>query len=174
MPLSESAAALAVFNSLDAAQDYGDAGPSQIAQARAQLQVIADAFAKCIPHLVSFGVVSTDDTCTVAGAVPGPPPTAGTVTGTGTGGVSGLTPGSALAATGLAGAIMAVLEAGVEVLPGADMDTARAQLAVLANACAKFADHVMDQGVVSTTVTGVATTLGVNGATTGDGTGSIT
>lgn len=174
MALVEVAAATAIFNVLDAGQDYGDAQPAQIAQARAALQNLANAFAKCIPHLVSFGVVSTSDTVTVTGAVPTPlPGTAGAVAGSGTGTLGGLVQGSAGASTGLAGAIMAVLQAGLVPIPGADLAQAADQLALLADACAEFASYVMTNATVSTTVTGVATTLGVNGPSTGTGTGSV-
>lgn len=169
----EAAAATAVFNALDAGQDYGDASPAQKAQARAQLQVLANGFAKCIPHLKA-GQANTNDTCTVAGAVvPPATPTAGAVTGTGVGTVSGLVVGSALAYSGLAGAIQTVLEGGISPIPGADLAGAKAELAKLSNAVALFASYVMTNAQVNTTVTGVATTLGVNGPTTGTGTGTI-
>lgn len=178
MPLVESAAATAVFNALNAAQDYGSAGPAQIAQAQAQLQVIANAFAKCIPHLKTFGVAHTVDTCTVAGAVVPPgTPTAGAVTGSGArsgpGSVTGLVKGDALSGAGLAGAIQAVLESAISPIPGADVDGAKSELAKLANACAEFAPYVMANATITTTVTGVAITLGVNGPTTGTGQGPI-
>lgn len=172
MPMNETLAADAVFAVLDAAQDYGDAGAPQIAQARAQLRVVADAFAKCIPHLIAQGTVSTTDTGVVAGAVVSPP-SPGTFTGTGSGGILGLIQGDALTGVGLAGEIMAELHAGQEYLPGADVAAARAELAKLANACALFASYVMANATVSTTVTGPAITPGLNGPATGAGTGTV-
>lgn len=170
MAMSESATSDAAFAVLDAAQDYGAAGAPQLASARAQLRVIANAIAKCIPHLVANGAVSTTDTGAVAGAVTVPAPTAGAVTATGTGTIGGLVQGSAGAATGLAGAILGVLEAGFS---GPDRLQARPGLAALADAFASFAPYVMSHAVVHTVVTGIATTLGANGPTTGTGTGSL-
>jgi len=172
MPMVEAAAASLVFAKLDADQDYGSAGPAQVASARAQLQVIANAFAKCIPHLVSSGIVTTTDTVAVSGAAPSPP-TAGAVVGTGLGQVGGLIQGDAEASVGLAGAVMGVLVAGQVFLPGADVPRARISLALLADACAEFAPYVMANAVVNTTVTGVATTLGANGPSSGTGTGAV-
>lgn len=172
MPMNEVLASDEIFSVLDAAQDYGDAGAPQIAEARAQLRVVANAFAKCIPHLMA-GTVSTTDTGVVAGAVVSPP-SPGTFTGTGSGGVLGLVQGDALTGVGLAGAIMAVLHAGQTYLPGADVAAARAELAKLANACALFATYVMANALVSTTVTGPAITPGLNGPATGVGTGTVT
>jgi hypothetical protein len=172
MPLIESVASNLIFLKLDAAQNYGDAGPEQIADAQSQLRTIADAFAKCIPHLVA-GTVSTTINATVTGAAPSPP-TAGAVAGSGVGAVGGLVQGDAGASIGLAGAVVAVLVAGMTPLPGADLVRARLQLDVLANACAEFATYVMTNAVVNTTDVGVANTLGVNGATVGSGSGNIT
>src|SRR6185295_16105204 len=155
MAMSESAAAAAIFAKLDAAQDYGAAPPDAKVQAQAQLHTIADAFAKCIPHMQSSGTVSTNDTCSVTGAVPAPP-SAGVVAGSGAGTVGGLVKGSAAAASGLAGAILAELKAGTTYLPGADAARADAQLGVIADACAEFATYVMAQATVTTNVVGVA------------------
>lgn len=173
MPMIETAAALAIFNQLDAGTNYSGAQPAQVTQAKAQLQVIANAFAKCIPHLISSGLVSTNDTGAVAGAVAGPTPTPGAFTGSGTGTIGGLIKGDALTGVGLAGLIMAQLHAGTNYLPGADVTRARQQLALLANAVAHFATYVMANAQVITTVAGPAITPGLNGPSTGTGTGTV-
>ncbi len=157
--LIESAAALAVFNSLDASQDYGDAAPAQITQARGQLQAFANAVALCIPHLLT-GIVSTSVTATVSGAVTGPPPTVGAVSGSATGTIGGLSKPV------LQAAILAQLVADS---PAHDP----AQLDALADAIAEFAPYVMANAQVSTTDAGTAITPGVNGPTNGTGTGTI-
>lgn len=168
MPVSEPTAASAVMAVLSAA-DYG--GPLTAA-ATAQLQVLANAFAKCISHYAANNTVSTTDTGTVTGAVPPPPPpgTPGVFNGTGSGTIGGLVKGDALSGTGLAGEIMSVLQAGG--YGGPLTADAIDQLALLADACAEFAPYVMTNAQVSTTVSGPATTPGVNGPTTGNGTGS--
>lgn len=166
MPLSESTAAAAVMAVLSA----GDYGGALTGPATAQLQAIADAFAKCIPHFVTNNTVSTTVTGAVAGAVTGPPPTLGVFTGTGTGSIGGLVKGSASGGTGLAGEIMAALQSAS--YGGALDGVATSQLALLADACAVYADHVQANATVSTNVTGPSTTPGVNGPSTGTGGGN--
>lgn len=172
MPMVETAAALAIFNVLDVGTNYSGAQPAQIAQAKAQLQVLANAFAKCIPHLQT-GIANTNDTGAVTGAVTGPTPTPGAFSGTGSGQVVGLLQGDALTGVGLAGLIMTVLHAGTNYLPGADIARARQQLALLANSVAHFATYVMANAQVITTVVGPAITPGANGPSTGTGTGTV-
>ena len=145
--------------------DYG--GPLT-PQATAVINTMAVAFAKCIGHYAANNSVSTNDTGAVAGATPTNP---GTFTGSGTGTISGLVVGDALAGTGLAGEIMAELESadfGGPLTPGA-----RAQLALVANAVAVFADHVNNNATVTVpTVTGPGITPNLNGPSTGTGTGT--
>lgn len=165
MPMNEATAATALETTL-LAIDYG--GPLTPG-ATAIIQTMAAAFAKCIGHMILNNTVSTNITGALAGATPSTP---GTFTGTGTGTVAGLTKGDALTGTGLAGEIMAELESadfGGSLSPGA-----RAQLALLADAVAVFADHVQTNAQVSTTDTGVGGTPNVNGPATGTGTGNAT
>lgn len=167
MPVNESAAA-AVIKAELLAIDYG--GPLT-PEAQAIVENIGDACAKCIGHYAANNTVSTNITGVVTGATPAPP-TVGVFNGTGMGTVAGLIKGDALSGTGLAGEIMTVLE-------GADYGgtvtaVARAQLALIADAVAVFADHVATNAVVSTTDTGPGTTPGVKGPTSGTGTGNAT
>lgn len=163
MPMSEAIAATAIETTL-LAKDYG--GPLTPG-ATAMIQTMAAAFAKCIAHMISNNVVSTNITGALAGATPSSP---GAFTGTGTGTVSGLLKGDALSGTGLAGEIMAELESAD--FGGTLTAEARAQLALLANAVAKFADHVQTNAQVSTTDTGAGLTPNVNGPANGTGTGN--
>lgn len=171
MPLVEANAAQLIFAKLDAAQDYGEAPAEAVVAARARLRVIANAFAKCIPALVAASGSITVN-AVVSGASTSPP-TVGAVTGSGLGKVVGLVQGVADASTGLAGAIVSVLVAGMETIPGADVDRAISQLCDLADAVAQFASYVMTNGEIRTTDQGVATLAGVNGPTVGTSTGWI-
>lgn len=162
MPLLEAAAKELVLAALVAEQGGPNDGQDGL----------AGAIAKCVPHLLA-GTVTTTVTAAVTGAVP-TPPSPGVANGTGTGTIGGLVKGDAIAGLGLAGVIMSGLMSHVELLPGSDLATVRAQVAVVADAIAVFADYVMANAQVSTTDTGPATTPGVNGPTTGSGTGSLT
>ena len=171
MPVNE-ASARAVIQAELLAINYGGA---LTPAATAVIQNLAEAFAKCISHYASNNTVATDITGAVTGATPGPPPTVGVFNGTGTGtgaikGILGLIKGDALTGVGLAGEIMAVLE--VADLGGTLTATARAQLALIADAVAIFADYVNGNSLVSTTDSGAGTVPGFNGAATGTGTGS--
>ncbi|TDI91265.1 MAG: hypothetical protein E2O75_04985 [Chloroflexi bacterium] len=144
-----------------------DWGGALTASSTAVIENLAEAFAKCIPHYASNNAVDTDDTGSVTGATMSNP---GVFNGSGTGAISGLTVGDALAGTGLAGEIMTVLESAD--LGGTLTATARVQLALVADAVAVFADHVNDNAVVTVpTVTGPGVTPNLNGASTGVGTG---
>ncbi len=164
MPVNETAAAATIAAELLAINYGGALTPS----ATAVINDLADAFAKCIGHYATNNQVSTDDTGTVAGATPATP---GIFTGTGSGGISGLIKGSAGSGTGLAGEIMTVLESAD--YGGSLTATARAQLAVIADAVAVFADHVNANALVTVpSVTGPGITNNLNGPSTGTGTGT--
>ena len=164
MPVNEAAAAAVISAELLAIDYGGPPTPSAVAL----INKLADAFAKSIGHYATNNMVDTDDTGTVTGATMVNP---GVFNGSGLGGISGLTVGDALGGTGLAGEIMAVLESGD--YGGTVTSEARAQLALIADAVAVFADHVNDNAVVTVpTVTGPGITPNLNGPSTGTGTGT--